>query len=325
MIRLQKDRLGILRKYLLDCKLSPELHEEILDHLACEAEEKMWDGDSFDHIIGYINEVAGRSVLKELNADLKQYLEMDHSLTDMVFEGRNKQYGAYELRKGYDKTIQRSLIIGVTIFLFMIFLPDLYARLVPETEESDISFELDLHNVNIRPISELTKINNASASTHEVYDKIEVIPSTENLSNELSKYGLSNHANLASDYNLPSDLHFNEQLLELADGKGIFDLVDQKPEFVGGMSDLMNYIGYQINYPEAAVKKSIQGRVMIGFTVSTLGEVQNVEVIKGIGYGCDEEAKRVISSMPKWKPGRQGGELISTRFLIPVVFEIKKL
>ena len=64
---------------------------------------------------------------------------------------------------------------------------------------------------------------------------------------------------------------------------------------------------------------------MIGFTIGNDGAVKDVDVIKGIGYGCDEEAKRVIANMPKWRPGRQGGESVSTRYLIPVVFEIKKL
>ncbi len=324
MVRLHNDRLDVLRKYLLDCKLSSELYEEILDHLACEAEELMWEGEAFENIVQLFKEEAEKSTLLGLDADLKEILACDYSLTDIVFEGRNKLYGAYALRKGYHNTIQRSVVLGVTLFLFMIFLPDLYARLTPEPKADDIGFEIELDNVNIKHKSvgsfdTIINTNNFDKESDEELNS-QVASTTE----EFKDFKYFNKSNLPRDFHLESDLHFNEQLLELSEGKEIFNLVDQKAEFTGGMSDLLSYISFQIDYPKPAVINSVQGRVMIGFTISTDGSVKNVEVIKGIGSGCDEEAKRVISNMPKWKPGRQGGELINTRYLIPVVFEIKK-
>jgi protein TonB len=99
--------------------------------------------------------------------------------------------------------------------------------------------------------------------------------------------------------------------------------VEQMPEFIGGDDALMAFLQKNIKYPAKALKNNIQGVVMINFVVHTDGSIRKVNVTKGIGGGCDEEALRVVKKMPKWKPGRQGGKNVPVYFDIPVNFKIE--
>jgi len=106
------------------------------------------------------------------------------------------------------------------------------------------------------------------------------------------------------------------------DKNGVYQIVEEMPEFPGGERALLDYIGKNIRYPEAAKEKEIQGRVFIGMVVEKDGSVGEVKVLRGIGGGCDEEAVRVISSMPKWKPGMQDGKPVRVSYQIPIFFKL---
>ena len=103
----------------------------------------------------------------------------------------------------------------------------------------------------------------------------------------------------------------------------IFEVVEHMPEFTGGgMSALMEYLSKNIKYPEAAMKKGTQGRVTVQFVVEKDGSITNVKILRGIDPELDKEAIRVISAMPKWKPGTQRGEAVRVRFTVPVMFRL---
>jgi len=93
--------------------------------------------------------------------------------------------------------------------------------------------------------------------------------------------------------------------------------VEQMPEFPGDMS---TFINDHIHYPELATSEHIFGKVTIEFVVNEDGSVSNVKVLRGIGGGCDEEAVRMVSGMPKWKPGRQNGMPVKVLFTLPINF-----
>jgi len=99
------------------------------------------------------------------------------------------------------------------------------------------------------------------------------------------------------------------------------DVVEQMPQFEGGESALMNFISRNIRYPVKAMEQSIQGRVIVRFVVSDTGEVTQVSVLRGIGGGCDEEAMRVVSMMPRWKPGKQDGKPVNVWYTLPISFK----
>jgi TonB family protein len=106
----------------------------------------------------------------------------------------------------------------------------------------------------------------------------------------------------------------------LADKK-IFTVVEQQPEFPGGIKAMYEFLGENLKYPEKAVKSNITGRVFLSFVVTEEGEIADVKVLKGIGYGCDEEAVRVLSKFPKWEPGKQNGSPVNVRYNLPINFQ----
>jgi len=103
----------------------------------------------------------------------------------------------------------------------------------------------------------------------------------------------------------------------------IFVVVEQMPRFPGGQAALMKYLATHIKYPELAKESGIQGRVFINFVVEPDGHIDHVKVLRGIGGGCDEEAVRVVKSMPKWIPGKQRGKPVRVSFNLPVKFTLE--
>jgi protein TonB len=104
----------------------------------------------------------------------------------------------------------------------------------------------------------------------------------------------------------------------------IFTIVEQKPEPVGGMSAFYKYVSETIGYPAIAKRTNIQGKVYVRFVISKTGDISNVEVLKGIGGGCDEEAVRVIENAPKWIPGRQRGKPVKVYMSVPIIFTLRE-
>ncbi len=100
-------------------------------------------------------------------------------------------------------------------------------------------------------------------------------------------------------------------------------IADEMPEFPGGNAALIKYLSQNIKYPEAAKAKKVQGTVYVNFIVSSKGKVLFPYIVRGIGYGCDEEALRVIRNMPAWKPGKQNGKPVLVRTNLPVMFHLK--
>ncbi|MBW7847433.1 MAG: energy transducer TonB [Bacteroidales bacterium] len=103
----------------------------------------------------------------------------------------------------------------------------------------------------------------------------------------------------------------------------IFTVVESMPEYPGGPEEMMRFIAQNIKYPPIARESGIQGRVFVNFVVEPNGSVSNVKVLRGIGGGCDEEAIRVVQSMPKWTPGRQRGKAVRVSFNLPVRFTLQ--
>lgn len=103
----------------------------------------------------------------------------------------------------------------------------------------------------------------------------------------------------------------------------IFVVVEQQPEFPGGMTALMKFLGDNIKYPVIAQENGIQGRVVCNFVVERDGSITDVQVVRGQDPSLDKEAIRVIQSMPKWKPGQQRGKPVRVRFTLPVVFRLQ--
>jgi protein TonB len=106
------------------------------------------------------------------------------------------------------------------------------------------------------------------------------------------------------------------------DPNQIFLVVEQPPEPAGGMQALYAFINKNIRYPAQARRMTIEGSVYVSFVVDADGKITDIQVIKGIGAGCDEEAKRVVGLLPPWKPGKQRGRPVRVRFTLPLKFKL---
>lgn len=131
------------------------------------------------------------------------------------------------------------------------------------------------------------------------------------------------------DFSISADeslLIFLESLSTLGDkpeNDSIYQIVDEMPQYPGGEKAMMEYVANNVKYPQEAKDKEIQGRVFVSFVVEKDGSVSTVKVVRGIGGGCDEEAVRVIKSMPKWQPGKMKGEPVRVSYMMPINFKLK--
>ena len=109
-----------------------------------------------------------------------------------------------------------------------------------------------------------------------------------------------------------------EDVEEIMFGK----ILDNTPMFCGGCQKLLEFIETNLVYPQEAIDAGIEGKVYVGFYIEKDGAISDAQVLRGIGYGCDEEALRVIGLMPKWIPGKQRGQCVRVRYMLPIKFEL---
>ena len=103
----------------------------------------------------------------------------------------------------------------------------------------------------------------------------------------------------------------------------IFQFVEQSPEPVGGLKAFYAYIAKNLTYPAQARRSRVEGKVYLQFVVRKDGSITDIKVLKGIGFGCDKEAIKVLESAPKWKPGKQRGVPVNVHMSIPIIFLLK--
>ncbi len=107
------------------------------------------------------------------------------------------------------------------------------------------------------------------------------------------------------------------------DTSHVFRIVEKMPKFPGGTKKLLNYLATHIKYPAEARKAKIQGRVFVNFIVEKDGSISHVNVLKGIGHGCDKEAVQAVENMPRWIPGLQKGKPVRVSYNLPVKFSLQ--
>lgn len=125
------------------------------------------------------------------------------------------------------------------------------------------------------------------------------------------------------DVDEDTEVEYIEEEEEEVVEEEIFKIVEQMPTFPGGEEELFKYLGKNIKYPAMARDAGISGRVFVTFVVEKNGEIKDVDVLRGIGGGCDEEAIRVVENMPNWKPGKQRGKSVRVQFNLPIFFNLK--
>ncbi len=145
--------------------------------------------------------------------------------------------------------------------------------------------------------------------------QIEVVEEEEDIEDEL------NVSDMEIDESSEIDFDGAEEEENVKEEK-VFSVVEEMPKFPGGKQKMFKYLGEHIQYPSKAKDAGVTGTVYVSFTVEKDGSITNVKVLRGIGAGCDEEAKRVVRNMPNWKPGEQRGKKVRVNYKLPVKFQL---
>lgn len=151
-----------------------------------------------------------------------------------------------------------------------------------------------------------------------VTTELKVVENDAELTNEVGLINAEDNANLAQEEFKGVQVEEEEEEVE----EEIFMVVEEDPEFPGGLDALAQYLAKNIQYPDLARQNNLTGRVFVTFVVEKDGSVGQVKVLRDIGGGCGAEAMRVVKSMPKWKPGKQRGKPVRTQFNLPVNFDL---
>lgn len=261
---------------------------------------------------------------------------------EIIFRTRNRAYGAFTLRQQYRPTLTRALGLGVGLFLAGLSGPTLYARFFPADPFStnQIMVETELMKlkeppaeppVPLPPVSPAPAVNTVRNLPPVVLPEADVVeetlpPTTDELrdatSGQETAEGTSDIDVIAPpEVSTPTA---GEKALEVAPKTDdVFVAVEQQPEYPGGMDALRTFLGKNLAYPRPAANAGVSGRVFISFVVNTDGTLTDVQVLKGIGFGCDEEAVRVIQRMPRWRPGKQSGRAVRVKFNLPIAFTLE--
>ena len=120
------------------------------------------------------------------------------------------------------------------------------------------------------------------------------------------------------------DLATTDKDIPVIEFPEVFTVVETMPEFPGGSEEMIKYLGNNLKYPKEAKDKGVQGKVYVNFVIEKEGIVSNVKVVKGVGYGCDKEAIRVVEAMPKWTPGIQKGKNVRVSYNLPIKFVLSE-
>jgi periplasmic protein TonB len=278
---------------------------------------------------------------------MRTIILFDETFDDLVFENRNKSYGAYYLRRVQDVFMARGLALSMALLSIFIFGPKLLAswngdEIIIEDVFCEVVNLSDVPKIiptlppkpispkGVPPVKSSIKfIDYKVVVDNQV--KIEEIPPTnaqigENVISNATTKGDDSGLNIVKVVEPTSSTHIPSELpVEVKEKTPIkiFEYTTVKPTFPDGLNALMKYLSNNINYPNLARESNIQGKVVVQFVVSPDGSVDMVKVLRGIGGGCDEEAVRVVKQMPKWLPGLNNGVPVNVRFTLPINFSLQ--
>jgi protein TonB len=249
------------------------------------------------------------------------------SFDDVVFEHRNKEYGAYQLRKKYNRVVLISTLIGIFVLSTMIIVPYLQAKSAAAQkmrDANDVIAEManDLQNEEAPPPPPPPPPPPAEQQTVVKYVAPVVVDSVK--VEDQSKL-------LISDEQIETTV--NKEVVEVVEKvqeevqekeeQQVFVVVEEMPEFPGGELALRTFIGKAIVYPTVAQENGIQGKVFVTFVVNKDGSVSNAKIARGVDPSLDAEALRVVSTLPKWKPGKQRGVPVRVSYTVPISFKLQ--
>jgi protein TonB len=270
---------------------------------------------------------------------------LSDSLDEVVFEGRNQAYGAYQLRQDYQRHLASAggitLAIGVALLLGWAG----WKHLAPAPEEI-LRTHREIKLLDVLPpavviekpkVAVLAPPRAHALATHVAANKpTEVVkddvpqphittPSpTEDIADGPTGPATTGDPNAIATTGPAGPASGPTDATEAAPAiNEPFIVVEKMPEFAGGQAALLRYLRQHLRYPGSALAAGVGGRVFMSFVVGADGHISDVTILKGLGYGLDEEAQRVVRQMPDWVPGYQSKHAVPVRFTLPITFAIQ--
>lgn len=271
---------------------------------------------------------------------------------DLVFDGRNKEYGAYTLRmetkprhlKAFILTIIGALCIGAVGVIYMSAVRYIEEqRLLDQAQqdavvidtsaeeeeaEEDVQERYEEPEVQALPeeILNTVKVTELLIAEDEEVRSEDEIKTQDELKETQTAFGQTDFDKGTDDRNVTRE-HKNEVIVEEKKPEPVkeevFKAVEQMPTFPGGDAELMKWLRDHIQYPTVAMENNIQGRVVVQFVVTKTGKVGEVKVVRSVDRDLDKEAIRVCKSLPDFIPGRMNGQAVNVWYTLPVQFKLQ--
>ena len=275
----------------------------------------------------------------------------DPKWVDMVFAGKNKEYGAYQLRKGTSgRNIKSLLILVIAAALVGGFLawkvieqkqaeeqqaymeamelaklqkqaekekkkPEKVQPKVEMKKEIPVARETQKFTAPFIKKDELVKEENQVKQMDQLDAKVAVGTKDEEGVKDRTVEAVRSDIAVAAPPPPPAP--------KPEVSNKVFDVVEEMPSFPGGQAALMSFLSSNIKYPVVAQENGVQGRVIVGFVVERDGSITDVKVMRSVDPSLDREAQRVVKAMPRWKPGKQNGSAVRVKYTVPVVFRLQ--
>ena len=262
---------------------------------------------------------------------------------DIVFTGKNKSYGAYALRQSSSK---RHILAFLVILVFVVAvagLPSFLNAVNPPKEY--VQNVTDIYTIGklddpvqeepivepsttppAPPVIDSKQFTPPAIKPDEMVDQSKELESQVELNKSKSLITTVTVESGNTTGIDPGELEREQRQITNQppqEPNKVFDIVEVMPQFPGGNSELMRYLGTNIKYPTIAAENGIQGRVVLKFVVSKDGSISNIQIVRSLDPSCDKEAIRVIKGMPKWIPGMQNGHPVAVYFTLPVLFKLQ--
>ena len=247
---------------------------------------------------------------------------------DIVFEERNKEYGAYKLRKRYNRNVSIALLISVIIIATAIITPYLNAKAAENrSKRAERQVEIKMENLD-QPNQQVAPPPPPPPPPTDVVQQQKYVPPqvVDSIKPEDVKQLMT--ADQAQTEVTNKEVvevvqQAKEEVQEAEVEEVPFVVVEEMPMYPGGDPELLKYIAEHTQYPEVAKENNIQGRVIVRFCVTAKGGVSQVSVLKGVDPELDKEAMRVVTTLPAFKPGKQGGKPVPVWYMVPITFTLK--
>ena len=258
---------------------------------------------------------------------MEKYTENYTEFDDIVFRNRNMEYGAYMLRKSYNRIVIISILIGSLIMATSIITPYLNARsLQGRKNHAERQVEIRLEKLDL-PVDQVVPpppppppsdlIKQQKYVPPEVVDSIKPEEANQLMTTDQAQKEVTNKEAVEV-----VEQDKEEVPVEIAEPEP-FLTVEELPEPPGGMQGLYKFIAENTHYPEIAAENNIEGKVFVRFCVTSRGGIEQISVFKGVDPSLDAEALRVVKTFPKFKPGKQAGIPVPVWFTVYINFQLK--